>query len=246
MPLAVMLPVWVIMLTVLMIRYPYRFQKEKLRPEQRIVLLCLSALTMVWSVVFCFTHGRQGELDAVMRSATLFVGALATAAFQVWLARMVIQWAEPREDETGARDECFARWQNVAWLGGFNAAWWSLELWIGPDAAWLPWSSLVEVLFVFAPLPVAVAAQRGSFAEVGGLALRALWRGWLPLLGWAITAMALLALGRYAVGMSLLFGKGVGLVVLPLVTGMLHAWLLPTAMLLLYRRGFPSQDQPAP
>lgn len=248
MPLAVLLPVWVIMLTVQVMRYPYRYQKEKLKPEHRIVLLVLSALTLVWSVVFCFTRGGQGHdvRDAVMQPATLFFGSLATAAYQVWLARLVIQWAEPREEETSARDECFARWQNVLWLGGFNAVWTAFRFWIGPDATWQSWSLLVEVLFVFAPLPVAVAERRGSLMEVGGRALRTLWGGGVPLLGWGITAVALLALGKYAADTSWSFGQGVAWVIRPLVTGMLHAWLLPAAMLMLYRRGFPSQDQPAP
>lgn len=247
MPLAVLLPVWVVMLTVQMMRFPYRYQNEKLRPSQRIVLLCLSALTIVWSVVYCFTHGGHGQeaLDKVMEPASLFFGSLATAGYQVWLARLVIQWADPRDEELSARDECFARWQNVVWLGGFNAVWSALKSWIDPAGPWLPWSLLVEVLFVFAPLPVAIAAGRGSLADAGGLALRTLWRGGLPLLAWAITAVAMLALGRYAVVTSLSSAGGVPLLVHPLVTGMLHAWLLPAAMLLLYRRAFSSQDQAA-
>jgi hypothetical protein len=247
MPLAVLLPLWMVGLTVQMMRYPYRYQKEKLHAPQKIILLFLAALSLVWSVVFCFTRGGQGQdvLDAVMQPATLFFSSLATAGYQVWLARLVIQWADPSDEETSARDECFARWQNVLWLGGFNAVWLALKVWIGPSASWLSWSLLLEVLFVFAPLPVAIAAGRGSLAKAGGLALRTLWRGGLPLLAWAVTAVALLALGRYAVETSLPYGRPVTLSVHVLVTGMLHAWLLPTAMLLLYRRAFPSQDQPA-
>ncbi len=247
-PLAVFLPVWFITLTVRVMRFPYRYQKEKLQPEQRAVLLTMCALTLVWAVVFCLTHGRQGrsEVAVVMAPATLLFGALATAVYQTWLARLVIQWAQPNGEETSARDACFARWQNVLWLGAFNAGWSALRLWVEEDARWLPWSLLVEALFIFAPLPVAVAAERGALGQIGASASRMLWRGALPLAAWAVTAVALLALGRYAVAMSGSFGGNVAFVVRPLVMGMLHAWLLPAAMLLLYRRGFPSQDQPAP
>lgn len=247
-PLAVLLPVWVIILTVQMMRFPYRYQKGKLRADQRLLLLGLSALTLVWSAIYVSTRGGQGTdgLEMVMQPATLLFGALGSAAYQVWLARVVIQWAHPRAEEVRARDECLARWQNVLWLGVFHALWSALRGWIGPDAGWLMWSSLVEVLFVFAALPIAVAEGKGSLMEVGGRALRAMWRGWLPLLGWMVTAVVLLALGRYAVETSAAFGAGVALVMRPLVIGLLHAWLLPSAMLMLYRRGFPSQDQPSP
>lgn len=243
-PLAVLLPVWMVMATVGLHRYPYRYQREKLRTDQRTVLVVISALAVVWSGVWVFSRGAapRAELEVVMQPLTLIFSSLATAAYQVWLARSVVQWAEPRAGEMSARDETIARWQNVLWLGAFNAAWTAVRLWMGGDAAWLPWSVLVEVLVVFAPLPVAVASERGSLAQAGGRALRMLWGGWWRLLVWIVTAVVLLALAEWSVEMSATINGPVARVVRVLVTGLVQAWLVPAALLMLYRRGFPSKD----
>lgn len=249
-PQALLLPLWLWMLTVRLMRHPYRFQKERLRVDQQTLLVALSSLAAVWAAVFLTTPRGAGEatfLGPVMEPLTLFFSAMAAAVCQVWLARLVIQWAEPADQaRTSAGGECMARWRSILWLGSFSALWSGYRDWIGPGAAWVPWSIMVEVLLVFAPLPVAVAARRGTPAQAGGLALRMILRGGAPLLAWGITAMVLLALGRHAVETSAVLGAAAATLVHGLVTGVLSMWLLPAAMLLLYRRGFPSQDQPPP
>lgn len=262
-PLAVLLPVWLVMATVSIGRYPYRYQRERLCPEQRTMLWVASVLTMVWSGVYLFSFSRtpvtRAELEAVMQPATVLVAAMAAAAYQVWLARSVIQWAEPTREQMSARDETIARWQNVLWLAAFNGAWTALWLWMdGADADWLSWSVLAEILFAFGPLPVAIAVadRRATLATAGGAALRMLWRSWVRLLAWTFTAVLFLAVGEMAVELSgdwdanaalhlggrADIGHTLQMVTGILLRGLLHAWLVPAAMLVVWRTAAARQE----
>ena len=253
-PLATLLPVWVITLAVVVMRLPYRYQTGKLGAGQQFTLVLLCLLSVSWTVLEWFVPlaQRPDFLLLPMQIARAFFTALLMAGHQVWLARLMINWEEPAADEERRADartalhECFARWRNVLWLGLFNAVviGFAQAQWEAAGAR--RWLLVLELLFVFAPLPVAVAANAGSFAKAGGAGLRTLWRAWLPLAGWAITAAVLLALTHHAVlTIADKGGAAAGILARALLLGVAHSWLLPAVLLILYRRGLKPHDQAA-
>lgn len=254
-PIALLLPVWTILLAVNLMRFPYRYQATSLRQEQATSLVLLCVGSMAWAVIglFRYRHPWKGTPETVWHSAHMFFVSLTTAAFQVWLARLLVRWARPRSvDEGGdlrtAMQDCFSRWQNILWLGAFNAVWLALWSWQESAGGWLPWLLLMEMLFVFSALPVAVAVSEQSFLKAGGLAMRAIWRCCIPLLGFTMTAIIIFSLAEYAVAaLSSLatapkMEKPIRIAATLLLFGVLQSWLLPSAMLMLYRIGFRDTD----
>jgi hypothetical protein len=256
MPLSLLLPAWLVMLTVGVIRYPFRYGSQAVKKEERLLLMILSILSVIWTVVYFATRWliRTEQLESGLSVAGFAFSALSLAGYQVWLACLVIEWVRPTSGISGDADtktavqEVFARWRNVLWLGGFNAVWIGFASWMrAHDPLWA-WAFFYEMLLFFAPLPVAIASSRGDFLHVGGFALRGLWRCWLPLLGWVLTAVVVLCMARYALEVFRMqfefgpYGAGVA-VVSALLTSFLHTWLLVSAMLVLYRNGFQQQDR---
>jgi hypothetical protein len=133
----------------------------------------------------------------------------------------------------------------VAALAGFNLLWMSWRQWqmSTPQSigGWL-W---IELLLVFAALPLAVAATPGHFFHQGAAALRVLMRSAVSLLLLGITALAIFILAHYTAAMGQALSADSPfwrILVLPLsalVLAMLDCWLLLTALLLMLRHGFP-------
>lgn len=256
MPLMLLLPIWIVMLTVEVIRYPFRYGKLKIRSEEQTALIALCVLSITWSMIFLTTRwmAREPELDVALSVAQFAFCALGTAGYQVWLARLVMEWATPRgevsesEDGRTAQHEVFARWHGVLWLGGFNMVWMGFVRWMNDHDPLGSWLVLFEMLFFFGPLPVAIAAGRGTFWQAGAGAVRCLWRCGFAMVSWALTAVLVLGLTRY-VGVVLQSQfAGDNMAWLPVLLGsvtsaLLGTWLLVTVMLVLYRLGFPSQDR---
>lgn len=256
MPLLLLLPIWIVMLTVEVIRYPFRYGKSKIRAEEQTALIALCVLSMTWAMVFLTTRwmARKAELDVALSVGQFFFSALGAAGYQVWLARLVMEWASPRtevsetEDGRTAQHEVFARWHGVLWLGGFNMVWMGFLRWVNDHDPLGSWIVLFELLFFFGPMPVAIAEGRGTFWQAGAGAVRCLWRCGLALISWALTAVLVLGLTRYAgVVLQSQFAEA-KMKWLPVLLGsvssaLLSTWLLVTAMLVLYRQGFPSQDR---
>ena len=244
------------MLTVEVIRYPFRYGKLKIRSEEQTALIALCVLSITWAMIFLTTRwmAREPELDVALSVAQFAFCALGTAGYQVWLARLVMEWATPRgevseaEDGRTAQHEVFARWHGVLWLGAFNMVWMGFVRWMNDHDPLSSWLVLFEMLFFFGPLPVAIAAGRGTFWQTGAGAVRCLWRCGFAMVSWALTAVLVLGLTRY-VGVVLQSqfagGKMAWLPVLlgSVTSALLGTWLLVTVMLVLYRQGFPSQDR---
>lgn len=258
-PISLVLPVWTVLLAVELMRFPYRYQASRLRPEQGMVLILLCVASIAWAGVGLFRFGNpwQGPGEVVWHTVHAFFVSLAAGAFQVWLARFLIRWASPvaadeEEDTRTAMQECLARWRNILWLGAFNAVWLGLWSWQETANAWLPWILLIEMLFVFGALPMAVAVSTGSFLEAGSQAMRAIGRSCVPLAGLIATAVVMFGLAEYSVAAigSLAVAPNwtnpARIMATVLIIPVLQSWLLPSAMLLLYRTGFQSTNPAEP
>lgn len=251
-PLACLIPFALAILTIRIWRWPYRYGERRPGPEQKVALLVVTLIGFGWLGLEGASLKRmlpEGAESLKLGLRYIFT-ALTAAGMQVWLVRFVIAWEKPQDteaemDAAAALENTFARWEGVAFLAAFDLLWMSLRQWtlatLQSIGGWL-W---IELLFVFTPLPLAVAAVSGSFWQQGAAALRILLRSLFPLLllGITATAIAILALyasamGRVMVADSMLWR----VIVLPLdalVLAMLDSWLLLTALLLMLRLGFP-------
>lgn len=260
-PLALLLPLVLLVLTIRVWRWPYRYGERVPVPEQKLVLIGLTAGGLIWTGLE-ITRWRwefPEFLESTKLAGRVAFTALTAAGMQVWLVRLVLSWERPTDteadrDAVAAVESTFARWQSVAMLGGFNLLWMTWQSWRVSDqgpAAWL----LPEFLMLFAALPPAVAVSSGKLAfwHCGAAALKALLRCLLPLAGFLITALAVMMLGRYTAGMAAALCPAEGWA-LPLVRGgcalalaMLHGWLCLTALFIMLRHGFqrPSPADPA-
>lgn len=251
-PLACLVPLLLVFLTIRIWRWPYRYGERRAVLEQKVFLLAATLLGFAWLGLEASSARRMlPEAAETVKLALRYVfTALAAASMQVWLVRFVMAWEKPQDTEAGgdaaaALEHTFARWQGVACLAGFDLFWMSWRWWQvnTPQSIGAWW--WVELLLLFAALPVAVAAVPGPFWHQGAAALRILLRAAVPLLLLAVTALAMIILAHYAVEMGLSLAADsplVRLILLPLnalVLAMLDCWLLLTALLLMLRLGFP-------
>lgn len=255
-PAALLLPVWTVTAAVCLLRFPFRYQSAKPRMEQRLGLAVLAVLSLAWSAGRVFTLADPSSpwsLHVGMLAADALFMGLAVAAFQVWLARLVIDWADPSPDRRfgdapGAMHECIRRWLPVLGLGVFNTVAMTFLEWSESQDRWQRWSLVVEFLLLFAALPAAIALTGGSFITAGGQALRAWLRRILPLIGFAISAAAMLWLAESAIGRldetfaSWPLDSRFALGLRALVLGLMQSWLAATGILILYRGGFRDTD----
>lgn len=250
-PLACLVPVVLVFLTIRIWRWPYRYGERRPGPEQKFGLLIVTILAFVWLGLEGSSVRRMlPEAVELMKLGLRYIfTALAAAGMQVWLVRFVIAWEKPQETEAGgdaamALEHVFARWQGVAFLAGFDLLWMSWRWWQlnTPQSVGTWW--WVELLLLFAALPVAVAAVAGPFWQQGAAALRILWRAAVPLILLSITALAIFILALYTVEMGRAacaaspFWRIIELPLSALVLAMLDCWLLLTALLLMLRFGF--------
>jgi hypothetical protein len=251
-PLACLMPVVLAILTIRIWRWPHRYGERRPVPEQKIALLVITMISFGWLALEGVTLWRilpEGAESVKLGLRYIFT-ALAAAGLQVWLVRFVMAWEKPQATEAdhaaaAALEHTFARWQGVACLAGFNLLWMSWRQWqmSTPQSigGWL-W---IELLLVFAALPLAVAATPGHFLHQGAAALRIMMRSAVSLLLLAITALALFILAHYTAAMGLAlsadspFWRVLVLPLSALVLAMLDCWLLLTALLLMLRHGFP-------
>ena len=251
-PFACLVPLALLFLTVRIWRWPYRYGERKPGPEQKIALLFATLIGFGWLVleVSSMKHMLQEGAESFKLGARYVFTALAAASMQVWVARFVIAWEKPQNteadgDAVAALEHTFARWQSVAALAGFDLLWMSWRLWQVNTPSSIGGWFWIELVLVFAALPLAVAAVPGHFLHQGAVALRILFRALLPLLALTITALAFQILAQYASAMAYALSADSPLwrmIVLPLnalVLAMLDCWLLLTALLLMLRFGFP-------
>ncbi|MBE7497648.1 MAG: hypothetical protein HS117_22100 [Verrucomicrobiaceae bacterium] len=251
-PLALLLPLALLILTIRVWRWPYRYGERVPVPEQKLVLVALSAGTLLWAgtEAAAMARAKLPEWLEMLKTGGrwLFV-ALTTAGVQVWLARLMVAWERPPDteaerDTVAALESSFARWQNVFLLGAFNLVWMTWRAWRADEngpAAWL----LPEFLALFAALPLITAVTSGSrpFWQVGAVALKALLRGLPWLLMLVATGAAVWTLVLYMTSLLAVHAGAHSWAVWPvrcltaLVLALLHLWLAPAAMLVILRRG---------
>jgi len=257
-PQALVLPLLLVLLTVRVWRWPYRYGERVPVPEQKLVLVGLSATGLLWLGLeaAAWRTVYPEWLETVKLAARTVFAALTTAGVQVWLVRLVVAWEKPPDtdaegDAVTALEATFARWQSVVLLGAFNLLWMAWTIWRPHDegaAAWL----LPEFWLLFAALPVAMAVSSGksAFWLTGAVALKALRRALPALVGYLISAVAVMMLARYAAEMAQALGGADGwqawLVrgVSALALAMLRGWLCLAAILIMLRHGF-SRPSPA-
>jgi len=251
-PLACLVPLALLFLTIRLWRWPYRYGERRPGPEQKLILLATTLLGFAWLVLEGTSLRRMlpEGAETVKLGLRYIFTAIAAAGMQVWLARFVIAWEKPQDteaerDATAALEHTFARWQSVAALAGFNLLWMSWRLWQLSTPQSIGGWFWIELLLLFAALPVAVAAVPGHFLHQGATALRILLRACVPLLLLAVTALAAVLLAQYTAAMAQALCATEPLwclLVLPLnalVLAMLDCWLLLTALLIMLRHGFP-------
>ncbi len=250
-PLAGVAPVLLIFLTVRIWRWPYRYGERRPGAEQKFALLAATLAGFVWLGLEArgLRHMLPERMEMLRLGLRYFFTALAAASVQVWLVRYVIAWERPQAidaggDASAALEHTFARWQGVAWLAAFDLLWMSWRWWQMSTPQSIGAWGWVELLLLFAALPVAVAAVSGSFWQQGAAALRVLGRCAVPLLMLAVTALAFFILGAYMVEMAhALCGDSqiwriIGLPLGALVLAMLDCWLLLAVLLIMLRLGF--------
>jgi hypothetical protein len=250
-PLACGVPLVLVFLTIRIWRWPYRYGERRPGPEQKFGLLIVTLLAFVWLGLEGSSMRRMlPELVEMLKLGMRYIfTALAAAGVQVWLVRFVMAWEKPQNTDAGgdaaaALEHALARWQGVACLAGFDLLWMSWRWWQmnTPQSIGAWW--WIELLILFAALPVAVAAVSGPFWHQGAAALRILWRAAVPLLMLAITSLFIFILVLYTVEMGRAgcagspFWRMIEHPLSALVLAMLDCWLLLTALLLMLRFGF--------
>ncbi|WP_395737044.1 hypothetical protein [Prosthecobacter sp.] len=251
-PLAGMAPVALLFLTLRIWRWPYRYGERRPGPEQKFSLLAVTVAGFAWLVLEAASLRQMlpEAVETLKQGMRYLFTAVAAASVQVWLVRFVMAWENPQNTEAGgdaaaALEQAFARWQGVAFLAGFDLLWISWRWWqiTTPHSIGAWW--WIELLFVFAALPVAVAAVPGPFWSQGAGALRILGRAALPLVLLSITALAVFMVALYTVEMARVLCAGspfwhmIEQPLAALVLAMLDCWLLLTALLIMLRLGFP-------
>lgn len=253
-PLALILPLGLLLLTIRVWRWPYRYGERVPVPEQKLALVGMSAAGLVWVALEAagWRSPLPEWLESVKLAGRVVFEALTAAGTQVWLARLVMAWEKPVDteadrDAVAALESTFARWQSVVLLGAFNLVWmiwWNF--WQGRSrlAAWL----LPEFWLLFAALPVcvALAGGRARFWMAGAMTLKVLLRSLPALIGYLITAVGAMALVDYAADLTAAtFSTGhvavreTVRVVTALVLAMLRGWLCLAAIFVMLRHGFP-------
>ncbi len=253
-PLALVLPLGLLLLTIRVWRWPYRYGERVPVPEQKLVLVGLSVAGLVWMAVeiAAWRITLPEWLESVKLAGRVVFAALTAAGTQVWLARLVMAWEKPVDTEADrdaitALESTFARWQSVVLLGAFNLLWMVGWSWREGDsllAAWL----LPELWLLFAALPMCVALAGGQsrFWMAGAMALKVLLRSLPAMIGYLLTAVVAMALVRYAADLAagyLASGNAVwqevARVLSALVLAMLRGWLCLAAIFVMLRHGFP-------
>jgi hypothetical protein len=253
-PLALVLPLGLLLLTIRVWRWPYRYGERVPVPEQKLVLVGLSVAGLLWAGLetAAMRVVLPEWLESVKLAGRVVFAALTAAGTQVWLARLVMAWERPSDTEADrdaitALESTFARWQSVVLLGAFNFLWMLGWSWRAGDSRLATWL-LPELWLLFAALPLCVALAGGQsrFWMAGAMALKVLLRSLPAMIGYLLTAVVAMALVRYAADLAVShFSSGNAVLrevargLAALVLAMLRGWLCLAAIFVMLRHGFP-------
>lgn len=102
----------------------------------------------------------------------------------------------------------------------------------------LQWWIILEALLVAAPLPFCIAFTHGNFIATGKVLLR-LWRKlWTSWIGFAITAVLLLALLNHTTRMLALHPGVTSWIISAVFSALIHLWLFTAGVLLMRNAGY--------
>ncbi len=128
-----------------------------------------------------------------------------------------------------------SRWRNVIPLALIltllNAC---AHLMHGDFQRWI----ILEALLIAAPLPFCVAVAGVKFIEMGSFMLRLWGKLWVSWIGFAITAIMLLALLNHATRMLALSPGLPSLIASAVMSAVLHLWLFLAGVLLMRNAGY--------
>lgn len=248
-PAALMLPVALTLLSWRVLRFPYRYGPRRQLPVERWLLLAGMVLSWGWLILeICHVTRSMPEwLEALRFGLRVMFMALAMAFSQVMLIRLVIAWEEPEHPDDQrdlglAAEHTFARWRSLVALAVLDLLWLMLLPADGAPVGAARWL-LLEAMFLFAAVPLAVARVPGTILDQGAHAMRMLMRALLPLIGMTISAVVVLGLVRYASALIMgLTGQDNWrtLVLLPvhaLVLATVRNWVFLATVLTLLRHG---------
>lgn len=256
-PSALLLPVVLSWLLWRVWRRPDAYLKPEHATVWRIVLVVGVLAAWAWVTLEIADVTRTLPVGCESMRVSLRVACLAimTAACQVLIIQLVIEWCEPEQpevhgDAARAVEHVASKWQSIFALAAFNLFWLLLRnVPVTEVDGWRAWL-LPEILLLFAALPISVARCSGDFFTQGGGAIRGLWLSLLPFLSVVITAVAVLMLVNYAAGVIAI---GVGenavasMIFLPvhaLVLATIHNWLFLAAVFTFLRHGFRTDAAP--
>jgi len=254
-PVALFLPLALLLLNWRVIRFPYRYGPRRQQSFERWLLTVGMVLCWGW-VLLEMAHASRSipEWLETLRLALRAVFSSVTMALtQVMLIRIVIAWEEPehtddQKDIGLAAEHTFARWRSLMGLAALDLLWLMLiqtQESHGGLSRWL----LIESMLLFLAMPAAVACVSGSMLDQGATAMRTLGRAFLPLLGMTVTVVLLLMLTRYASALIQgITGPGswLTLVLLPLhalVLATVRNWVFLACVFTLLRHGFKPSTQ---
>ncbi len=100
------------------------------------------------------------------------------------------------------------------------------------------WWIILEALLIAAPMPFCIAVVRGNFVSIGSFMLK-LWRKlWVSWLGFAITAIIMLALLNHAIRMLALHPGITSWIASAVLSAVMHLWLFTAGVLLMRNAGY--------
>lgn len=169
--------------------------------------------------------------------ASAAIQALVSAFSQVWLCCYLLFSLGSLEQEWLAMKETLLRWRSVLLLALCHLPWWWME---GQPSLGVPGRQqglVLEFLLFLAPFPLAVACTCRGILAAGSLTLRCWQRAWLPLLGFALTALPLLTVLAYTTRTSAEVlppdWKSAGVLLEGLILATVHVWLFVSAAMIM-------------
>lgn len=249
-PVALCLPLVLVLLTWRVIRFPFRYGSRRQQSFER--WLPAAGMVLSWAWVFLeIAHVSRPVpewLETLRLAMRTVFCSLTMALTQVMLIRIVIAWEKPehRDDPKDiglALEHTFVRWRSLVGLAALDLLWLLLIQVQGGLGGLSQWF-MIEAMLFFLAIPTAVARMPGAFLNQGAKAMHILWRALLPLLGMTVTVVLLLMLTRYASALIQgMTGPGTWLtwVLLPLhalVLATVRNWVFLACVFTLLRHGF--------
>ncbi|MBB5037317.1 hypothetical protein [Prosthecobacter dejongeii] len=249
-PMALAVP---FLLTLLMWRvkkFPYRYDSRRKRPAVfwALIIAALSAWGWLALEISSGLRLMPEWLETLRVTFRWLAEACMMAGLQIYMMRLVIGWEEPTEPEDEkdlwlALEHTLARWKGVVVLVALDLLW--LLAWRSLGSGSTDWSLwvMVESSLLFAAVPVVVARLRAPLHVMLEVTAHVFMKTLWPLLGYAVSATALLMWAHFALrGVASWFpegalGQGMIRILSALVLATVRSWLFLAFVLTLLRHG---------